>query len=373
MKIAIYNVTTTVAHGGVETFAWEVSRELASRGHDVHVVGGKGGVIKEIPGVRVITFPFRSREQFPNLGSRFRKFAERRSFAGNAFSFLRGECYDLFVILKPYDLPLACRLKEASGCRVIMAGHGTDFFPGDRRYVRNIDGITTCSRFNGERIEERYRRPAEIIYNGVDTKQFHPMPVDDELRAAIGLKKGDKVIIYAGRLVRLKGVDYLLDAFARLPHTVETGLLLIGDGPEKETLRQRSQELGIAEKVVFAGYVPNHELPRYYSLAYAAVLPTVTEEAFGIAIAEAMACGIPVIATNVGGIPEVADPELLVKPADSGEIAARLLFLLDDEARRREIGERGRRKVAEMFTWSAVVDRLLNYCNGLMEPIVGAR
>lgn len=361
MKIAMYNVTTTVAHGGVETFVWEMARELAERGHEVHVIGGEGTVRRDIPGVKVITFPFQDRKGFPALGSRYRKFAERTSFARSALPFMKKERYDFVNILKPYDLPWAWQLKRSSGCRAVMISQGTDFFPGDRWFAKKIDGFTTCSRFNGGRIEGHFHTPAEVIYNGFNEKLFRPLPPDSELRKRLGVGDTEQVIIYAGRLVKLKGVHYLLEAFGLLKKKDGVRLLIIGDGPEREPLREKAIALGVADRVLFAGFIPNQDLPRYYSLAHAAVLPTVTEEAFGIAIAEAMACGIPVVATTVGGIPEVADAGLLVSPARSDEIAEKLAFLLEDEDRRRQIGEEGRRKVLELFTWSAVTDRLLRY------------
>ncbi|MDH4100146.1 MAG: glycosyltransferase, partial [Nitrospirota bacterium] len=258
MKIALYNVTTTVTHGGVETYVWEMARELAERGHDVHVIGGEGSVRREIEGVKVLTFPFRDRKSFPGLGSRYRKFAERMSFANYALPFMKKERYDFVLILKPYDMPWAWQLKRSWGkCRAVMCSQGTDFFPGDRWFAKKIDGFTTCSRFNGGRIEAHYHLPAEVIYNGFNEKMFRPLSPDSELRKQLGIGEDEQVIMYAGRLVKLKGVHYLLDAFGSLRERASLRLVIIGDGPEREPLREKAVALGVQDRVLFAGFVPN--------------------------------------------------------------------------------------------------------------------
>ncbi len=101
MKIALYNVTTTFTAGGVETFVWEISRELARRGHTVDVIGGIGEIVREIPGVRVIQRPFIPRERFPNLGTRFRRLMERLSFGFRCRKDLVAGGYDWISIQQP--------------------------------------------------------------------------------------------------------------------------------------------------------------------------------------------------------------------------------------------------------------------------------
>ncbi|HSR11728.1 MAG TPA: glycosyltransferase family 4 protein, partial [Thermodesulfobacteriota bacterium] len=172
----------------------------------------------------------------------------------------------------------------------------------------------------------------------------------------------DKVMVYVGRLIGLKGVKVLLkaiDAIARRQNGVK--LLIIGDGEEKGSLAGLAEAMGIANRVFFAGFIPNSELPRYYSVAKIGVFPTLADEAFGISICEAMACGVPVVATRVGGIPEVVDDGVsgfLVPPGKEEELAERIETLLDDDLLGKRMGALAVEAIHERFTWEKVADRL---------------
>lgn len=361
MKIAMYNLTTTCRFGGVETFVWEISRELARRGEEVHLFAGRGKILREIPGVRVRLFPFRPREKFPDLGRRFRKLAERCSMGVRAFSPLAREKFDLIHIHKPFDLPLAWGVKKFNGGRLILGSHGTDFFPGDRLFIGEVDAAVACSGYNSRLIAGRYGIVPEVIYNGIDSELFRPLPVPDrKLQNDLSLAGSDEVIIYVGRLVGLKGVKVLLKAAASLTRAT-VKVLIVGDGEDRAPLESLAQRLGLGGKIVFTGFVPHSELPRYYSLARAAVFPTLADEAFGISICEAMACGVPALSTRVGGIPElIVDGEsgLLAEPGNPEALAREILKLLEDENLRRSMGEKAQERVAEHFTWGKVADRL---------------
>lgn len=108
----MYNLTTTCRFGGVETFVWETSRELARRGKEVHIIGGMGGISRNMPGVKIWRFPFWPQNRIPNFGTRFRKIGERWSFGIRAFAGVCREQYDVLHIHKPYDLPFALLVKK---------------------------------------------------------------------------------------------------------------------------------------------------------------------------------------------------------------------------------------------------------------------
>ena len=362
MKIAMYNLTTTCRFGGVETFVWEISRELARRGEEVHIFGGRGKILHEIPQVHLRLFPFWPREKIPNLGRRFRKLSERWSMCVLALSPLLRESCDLLHIHKPFDLPLGWMVKKLRGTKLILGSHGTDFFAGDRFFARGVDASVSCSEYNSQLIAGRYGIKPEVIYNGIDPKVFRPLPLpDNHLEKEFSLSKGDKVIIYVGRLIGLKGLKVLLGAIASFKDRSGIKLLIVGDGEERSSIQTLGKRLGIGPQVLFAGFVPHAELPRYYSLAHIAVFPTLAEEAFGISICEAMACGVATISTRVGGIPElIRDGEtgFLTHPGDEEELAEKMQILLDDEKLRLEIGKRAGERILQDFTWEKVADRL---------------
>jgi D-inositol-3-phosphate glycosyltransferase len=370
VKIAMYNLTTTCRYGGVETFVWEVSRELAHRGHEVHIYGGKGDIIHSIPNVSVRLFPFWRRERVPDLGRRFRKLAERWSMAVSALSPLLRERYDIFHIHKPFDLPVGWMVKKFGKTKLILGSHGTDFFAGDRVFARGVDGAVSCSDYNRELVRRRYGMNPEVIYNGIDPGAFHPFPSpDEELRKKFSLAPGDPVILYVGRLIGLKGLPALLRSFSLLRNRQRARLLIVGDGEGRNSFQNLAQKLGIGPQILWAGFVPHAETPRYYSLASIAVCPSLADEAFGISICEAMACGLPVVASRVGGIPELClhgETGFLVRAGNEQELAERMGILLEDESLRRKMGAQAARRVGEYFTWERVVDRLMKVYDRLL-------
>ncbi len=363
MKIAMYNLTTTCRYGGVETFVWEVSRELARRGQEVHIYGGKGNILHSIPNVSVRIFPFWRRERVPDLGRRFRKLAERWSMAVFALSPLLRQKYDIFHIHKPFDLPVGWLVKKFGRTKLVLGSHGTDFFAGDRVFAHRVDGAVSCSDYNRELIRRRYGINPEVIYNGIDPEAFHPFSSPDgELRQKFSLASEDRVILYVGRLIGLKGLPALLQAFSLLKNRQGVKLLIVGDGEGSNSFQNLAQRLGIGPQTLWTGFVPHAETPRYYSLASIAVSPSLADEAFGISLCEAMACGLPVVATRVGGMPELCLHEetgFLVRAGNERELAEKMGTLLEDESLRRKMGARAAQRVREYFTWDRVVDRLM--------------
>jgi glycosyltransferase involved in cell wall biosynthesis len=127
-------------------------------------------------------------------------------------------------------------------------------------------------------------------------------------------------------------------------------------------LEEAARTAGLAERVRFLGPVPHEELPRLLAVSDVLVATSFASETFGIALVEAQACGVPVVASRFGGFPEVVrdgETGLLVPPQDPAALAAALRALLPDSGRRRRMGEAGRRWVAEQFHWERVAERVL--------------
>jgi glycosyltransferase involved in cell wall biosynthesis len=201
--------------------------------------------------------------------------------------------------------------------------------------------------------------------NGVDVQHFHPDADARELCARYGLKRTDRVILFVGALDRahyFKGIGVLLQAFLRLPDD-SVKLLIVGDGDLRISYQEQARQLGLGGRVIFCGRVSAEELPAHYVLCDLLVLPSTTMgEAFGVVLLEAMACGKPVIASNLPGVRSVvSDGEdgLLVRPGDVDDLAGKVELLLDDPQRRQEMGRRGRAKVEERYAWPKVISRLV--------------
>lgn len=145
------------------------------------------------------------------------------------------------------------------------------------------------------------RNKLKIFRNGVDLERFQPEN-KAEARNEIGLPAAGKILLSVGNLIELKGHHIAIDALAKLP--ADTYLVIAGTGPERENLEHQAQQLGLSDRVRFAGQVGNQDLKWWYSAADILVLCS-SREGWPNVLLEAMACGTPVIATSVGGIPEI--------------------------------------------------------------------
>ncbi|MBI5329653.1 MAG: glycosyltransferase family 4 protein [Betaproteobacteria bacterium] len=371
MKIAFVDVTTTVFFGGIQTAVWELARSLHDLGHEVTVYGGEGPVRPDLGGraITVRTFPFTPRERVLDLGSRFRRIVERWSFARHALPALAAEGVDWVILTKPFDFFWPWRMPKGSRTRFCFMSGGTDFFRGDRILARRLDAWAACSHFNAWQVAHRYKTFPRVIYNGVDTDAFAPRPRPEAARARLGFAPEDVVFAFAGRMVGWKGLAVALRALAEPPLAgVPARLLLIGDGDARPGLERLAASLGVAERVRFHAAVPHRELPDLYALADAGVFPSIGDEAFGITIAEAMACGLPVIASHIGGIPEVVGNEgncgLLAAPGDPRAWAEAMAGLAQDPERRRILGAAGAERIRRLYTWEASARRLLATLEG---------
>ena len=365
-RIAFIDVTVTVSYGGVQTACWRLADALARAGHDIAMFGGDGNIkpANLHPAITVHTFPFRPREKVIDIGSRFQRIVERASHARHARHAFAAGGYDWAVLTKPFDFYWPWILSKDCKTKFCFMSGGTDFYAGDRMLAKKIDAWVAASEFNAWQIHARYKRWPKVIYNGVETDKFAPGVRDESLRARLGIAPDTVLFAFAGRLVGWKGLAVALKALAE-PAMRDTNakLLIVGDGPQKPELKQRAQTLGVANRVVFHDPVPHDALPALYGAVDAGVFPSIGDEAFGITIAEAMSCGKPVIASHIGGIPEVVGNEetcgLLVPPGDSAALAQVMRRLVDDAALRTRLGAAARARIDQLYTWELSARRLL--------------
>jgi glycosyltransferase involved in cell wall biosynthesis len=376
MKIALYNLTTTTRWGGVEMFVWEVAAEMAARGHQVVIFGGRGpahlresrsGRENSGPG-RIRVFPYIDRDvwrKIPLLGRQYTltKLLERLSMMPFALPGLLGGKFDIVHIQKPYDLP-AGTIGKLSGAKLLFGCHGKDFWPGDRLFVRFVDGSVSASRFNAKQVRARYGIDPVVVYNGVDLSLFGPEDTgNQDVLGKYDLTPSsahNPALLYAGRLIRWKGVEYLLRALPLIQPS-NTRLWIAGEGPYESTLRELARHLGIEERVRFLGKVEQSELAALYRQCAMLVATSFVNETFGMALCEAMACEAAVVATDFGGFREVVEDGvtgLLAHPQDPVDLAAKINRLLAEPELAQSMGEAGRRRVLTTFSWAAVADRL---------------
>ncbi len=201
------------------------------------------------------------------------------------------------------------------------------------------------------------REPVRVIPNGVDNSTFkipHSTFQTDELRQELGLMENDKIFITVSRLVEKNAVEDSIEALTFLPQEVK--LLVVGIGPLEKELRETAERLGVASRVFFLGHIEHNELPRYLSLAHVFVRPSLSE-GLGNSFIEAMAMGIPIVGTPVGGIPDFLKDEetgLFCEVKNPKSIARQAARLFADHILREKMIANARRLALTRYDWGAI-------------------
>lgn len=189
-----------------------------------------------------------------------------------------------------------------------------------------------------------------VIPNGVDLTQFTP-PV----------KARETLILYVGSLIKRKGVIYLLEAMSIITQTYPSfRLIVVGDGPERLILEQAAANLCLNERVNFVGFQSPQQVREWLRQAKVFVLPSV-EEGLGVVLLEALACGTPIVASQVGGIPDIVTPEvgLLASPASPNSLAEAVRGLLSDEQRWVEMSKNARKRAEKLYDWHQIAAQFI--------------
>jgi len=226
------------------------------------------------------------------------------------------------------------------GVKHLATLHSTDVFlagklPLGRYLCRFVDkasaDVFIVSNFVKQRYDEvlQYSSAAKVVPMGVDTEKFTRVPLQED-QIHDDLAQSRITILFVGRLVPIKGVQYLIEATRILvERRLDIMLVIIGDGDERNTLEKLTRDVGLDERTQFLGPVENHRLPEYYRRATLVVVPSLMlpsgeTEGMPVVVLESMACGTPVVASNVGGIPDIIEDGrngFLVEPGNSAQLA----------------------------------------------------
>lgn len=221
---------------------------------------------------------------------------------------------------------------------------------------------------------QKRRQDVVEIPNGVDTGLFRPLADAAGIRRKHGISASNPVILFVGALDRAhhyKGLSTLFQAVSKIARD-NARLVIVGEGELKDHYRAQAAKIGIGERTIFTGSISVSELPLYYNNADVFVLPSHTLESFGMVLVEAMACGKPVIATDLPGVRSVVangKDGFLVPPADADALAGKIRFLIDHPGKRREMGRCGRAKAESKYAWPKIAPRILR----MYEEALGTR
>jgi glycosyltransferase involved in cell wall biosynthesis len=221
--------------------------------------------------------------------------------------------------------------------------------------ARRIDRVITGSHNSAESVAREFRLPLEhvaVVYDGVDTDTFRPLEAPKQPGGILYVGNSDD---------RNKGARYLVEALGLLTERGRDLHLTVVDRPIAYVVPALARDLDIEDRVTLTGRLPKEDLVRLYNQTQVFVSPSLYE-GFGLPAAEAMACGAPVVATTAGAFPEVIEDGvsgLLVPPRDAAALARAIERLLDDAELRRELGQGGRRRIEEHFSWRETALRTL--------------
>lgn len=240
--------------------------------------------------------------------------------------------------------------------------------------VENVDYLIFNSSYTRDELL-KVAQPKQycVLPCTIDIDKFTPGK-RGTLRKQLGFSEDKLIIFFVGYLIEKKGIRYLLDAMpnvlAKLPNVQ---LVLAGGGTDMEKLKQQAKDLNIEKHVTFLGWVKNDDLADYYRDADVFVLPSIIDskgetETQGLVLAEAMACGTPVVGSNVGGIPDVITPEVgfLAEPKNSIDLADKIVMMLSDPETRKEMSQAGIRWAREHFSWQSVSRKYIEIYNEIL-------
>ncbi|MCI4330456.1 MAG: glycosyltransferase family 4 protein [Thermoplasmata archaeon] len=234
--------------------------------------------------------------------------------------------------------------------------------------LEGVDRVIVHTRSYGLTSAPLRGRALEIIPSSVDLDRFRPGVGATELKQRLDLD-GKRVLAFTGRLVPHKGIEVLLRTLPALPDDVTA--LIVGRGPRLAGLQSLAARLGVLDRVRFCAEVSDAELPTYLCAADLFVFPSQNRlEGFGLAVAEAMASGLPVVTADMPGVREVIEPGkegLLAEPLIGGDLGAKILELLDDPARRRRMGAAARKRAEERYGLPTVAGQLIALYRSLSE------
>ena len=373
------------ANGGLNVYVREVAAAFSERGIATDIFTRRGPndpAVEELaPLSRVVYLPagngldkYTLYEEVPSFTRRVVAFAEREGLTYDLlFShyWLSGE---VACLLRPRIAPAWAHVAHTLGLvknRTLALGARAEpqlRIRVEGEIAQQADLLIASTEDESRDLVDLYGAQEERVFvvpPGVDLSMFQPID-RAEARRKIGYGPG-RLLLFAGRLERLKGVDVAINALALLRDRAHDDVRLLilgedsrdGEESEKDRLKALSVAAGVRDRVDFLGSVAHHELPYFYSAADVVVMPSYSES-FGLVALEAQACGRPVVASNVSGLRSVVRDDVsgyLLDGHDPAAYAERIGRLLDDPEMARHMGARGR-LLAQRFSWSRTADRL---------------
>ncbi len=366
MRIGITGYPT---YGGSGVVATELGQELAARGHDVHFITYAPPIRINLNHPRihfhqaaVVSYPLFDHSPYTlSLAVKMLEVFEQENLDILHVHYAIPHSVSALLarqMAAPRRLPFITTLH---GTDITLVGNNHNFLPITKYSIEQSDGVTSISNYLLKRTLEEFdiKRPIEVIPNFVNCDLYCRMP-DPQLRAEWA-PHGEPILMHLSNFRPVKRILDAVETFALVREKMPAKLVMIGDGPDRDAAEALALKHGIQNDVLFLG--KQNEVMRKLSQADLFLLPSQLES-FGLAALEAMACEVPVIATNVGGLPEVVESGVdgfLVKPGDVQQMAKHAIDILSRADRGRAMGELARKNARKKYCANDVIPMYERY------------
>ncbi len=354
--------------GGSGIAASQLALGLAQKGHKVNVISYDTPFLLKTtrhPNITLTLVDILSYPLFKDIGAPYTILC-----ASKMINTIKEEGLDIINV--HYSIPTAVSAYLAkSFCDIPIAitPHGSDihilgidpaYNPVISEVLKHADGVSTVSNYMKREIEEKFTNeiPIRVIYNAIDTERFKRT----DFKICDFRMTQEKYLLHVSNFRPVKNGPFIVECFAEvLKEYPNTGLIMIGEGPERKKCAELARELDIQDNVLFQGV--RIVLSPIYTCS-SALLSASSNESFGLTLAEAMACETPVIAPNVGGIPEVVDhgkSGFIYEPNNKEQFIKYICQILEDSQLEKRLGRNGRQRVKKHFNLDKITDQYLDW------------
>ncbi|MGB8324546.1 MAG: N-acetyl-alpha-D-glucosaminyl L-malate synthase BshA [Candidatus Acidiferrum sp.] len=372
MRIGITGYPT---YGGSGVVATELGMELAARGHDIHFITSAPPIRMKIDDphihfhrAEVVSYPLFDHSPYTlSLATEMLQVFEQEKLDLLHVHYAIPHSVSALLaraMAAPRRLPFITTLH---GTDITLVGNNRSFLPITRYSIEQSDGVTSISHYLLRRTLEDFdiKRPIEVIPNFVNCDLYQRKP-NPKLRAEWA-PNGQPILMHLSNFRPVKRILDAIEIFALVREKMPARLVMIGDGPDRAPAEELARKLGVQNDVLFLGQ--QNEVQEKLSQADLFLLPSKLES-FGLAALEAMACETPVIATNVGGLPEVVENGVdgyLVEPGDVKTAGKYAIDLLSRADRGREMGQLARGHARKKFCANDVIPMYEAYYEQVLE------
>ena len=356
-------ITCYPTYGGSGVVATELGLELATRGHDIHFISYAVPVrmtaVSErlhFHEVEVMNYPLFDHPPYTlALASKMANVARNESLDLLHVHYAIPHSVSAYLaraMLAPSRLPFVTTLH---GTDITLVGSDRSYLPITQFSIEQSDAVTAISEYlRGLTLTEfQIRRPVEMIPNFVNCDVFEP--ADGDCRRQEFASDDERVLVHLSNFRPVKRIPDVVEIFDRVRREIPAKLLMIGDGPDRTVAEWMVREKDLTRDVIFFG--KQNQVQTLLNCADVLLLPSEIES-FGLAALEAMACGVPVVASRVGGLPEVIDDGVegyLVPSQDVDTMAERALAILTDADRREQMGRAARKRASTQFCSDKII------------------